>query len=300
MLIATNRHLNVDKVTDGKGNEDSFGEIRGEELRLAVAAKQPGGGWRVELLDQVAFLEAARAGSKSCVFYIHGFNKSFVETLEQAAAIENLYDVDVIPFSWPSLPEAVEIKEAYLKVRAVAEASSTELDALLQWCEKVGSLPGDQQRSVNLLAHSEGNYLLQKYLESSAFQAGETRGLTNVVLSQADVESENHQAWVAKLEADGPAVYVTINRHDKKLHEVEEEGHQPKRLGNSAPSDVQTGITYVDFTEGEHVNTEHTLWQKAIANDAVKSFFAAVLNGKRFPDLADAHWHCRVLALDRE
>lgn len=299
MLIATNRRLNADKVTDGKGNEDSFGEIRGEELRLAVAAKQPDGGWRVELLDQDAFLEAARAGSRSCVLYIHGFNKSFVETLEQAAAIENLYDVDVIPFSWPSLADAVEEKEAYLKVRAVAEASIAELDALLQWLEKVGSLLGDQQRSVNLLAHSEGNYLLQRYLESSTFQGGETRGLTNVVLSQADVDSENHHAWVAKLQAGGPAVYVTINQHDKKLHEAEE-GHQSKRLGNSPPSDVQTGITYVDFTEGEHVNTEHTLWQKAVANDAVKLFFAAVLNGKRFPDLVDVRWHCSVLGLGRE
>lgn len=297
MLIATNRSLNHDKVTDGKGNGESFGEVRGEELCLAVAT-EPERSWRVELLDQEAFLEATRAGSKNFVLYIHGFNKPFVETLVQATQIEHIYDVDVILFSWPSLARnAVGQVDAYLEARAVAEASSAEFHAFLQLCAKVGSSPGEQQRSVTLLAHSEGNYLLQKYLESNAFDDRGARGFTNVVLSQADVDSEGHYRWLCRLEAERTAVYVTINQSDEKLEEAEK-GLKLKRLGKTWPPDVQGRVTYVNFTPGEGVNGLHNLWRDAVSNTAVKEFFAAVLNGKRFPDLVDARWHCNLLTLD--
>jgi len=296
MLIASNRCLNLDRVIDGQGNEDAFGDIRDEKLRFAEGMRQADG-WRVALIDEKTFQKTATAGSRNCVVYLHGFNKPFRDALSDAAKIEEFYGVDVILFSWPSLiPDEFDRKQAYIKARTIAEASSAELGPCLQLCGQIGSSLGDQQRSLNLLAHSLGNYLLQKHLERCAGEECKVGGLTNVVLSQADVDSDDHYRWVRTLRVAGGSVFVTINTRDKKLAEAAEV-LSSRRLGNTSPPDVQPEITYVDFTEGEGVNSLHALWRDAVANAAAKGFFTAVFNGRRFPELADPQWFCKVLTL---
>jgi hypothetical protein len=57
-------------------------------------------------------------------------------------------------------------------------------------------------------------------------------------------------------------------------------------------SDLQAGITYVDFTQGAGVNSANALWRDAISNAADKEFFIVTFNGKRFLALVDTRWHC--------
>lgn len=212
----------------------------------------------------------------------------------------------MVLFSWPSFTEhphgeteAQQEAYAYRNARNAAELSGSVFDAFLQLFSEIsGSRTSVPRHTLNLFAHSMGNYLLQNYVESAAFNGLESKVLTNVVLSQADVDSENHHAWVANLRAGGPSVFVTINRKDAKLQKAEA-GLGSKRLGNTPPSNVETGITYVDFTNGEHVNDSHALWRDAVMNAAVTEFFAAALNGKRVLDLTDTRWHCHLLALCR-
>lgn len=93
-----------------------------EELRLAEAAKQANGKWKVKVLterkkiavdspyeDRPSFKlfqklqQTMMSENRNCVFLIHGYNVNFESALETAQRVRELYQVEVILFSWPAL-----------------------------------------------------------------------------------------------------------------------------------------------------------------------------------------------------
>jgi hypothetical protein len=302
MLLATNRCVVLDNFKNGVGDEGGFSEEVNEkgptELRFARVSR-PATGWQLKLVSEPDELDpnnlpsraefeslAKRciAGKKHCVFYIHGYNKPFVETLEQAWLIQQRYGVEVVLFSWPSNtggPAPIEYRQA----RRVAQASFGALDSLL---EKYGRylkewmMPMDEAAllacgsTTNLVAHSLGNYLLEHYVLSTAYQA-ETRLFTNLVLSQADVNSVNHIKWIDQIVV-GQRTYITINEKDKILGWSE--SINPPRLGKTLENLESQKARYFDFTGGKDVGNKHQLWGE-VKNATVKGFFQLVFTGER-------------------
>lgn len=303
MLVATNRDLVESNYNaNGIGDEGGFGEgvyAKGPtELRFARVT-QPAGKWRLQLVPEPALLtdenlpsraefealvKRCIAQKKNCLFYIHGYNKPFVETLEQAWLLQERYGVEVVLFSWPSNTGGFALKE-YRQARRIAQASFGALDALL---EKYGryliewQTPLDEKAleacavQTSLMAHSLGNYLLEHYILSQAYQA-ETRLFTNVILSQADVNNESHIKWVDQVRT-GQRVYVTLNENDKILGWSET--INPPRLGRRLQNLSSVSAQYFDFTAGKGVKNKHQLWGE-VNNPTVQAFFDAVLNGRR-------------------
>lgn len=224
------------------------------------------------------------ADKRSCAFYIHGYNKPFPETLEQAWLIQERYGVEVVLFSWPANTGGLPPVE-YRQARRIAQASFGALDSLL---EKFGRYikewmsPMDEkallecQVTTNLIAHSLGNYLFEHYVLSQDYQA-ETRLFTNIVLSQADVNNNDHSKWVDKV-VTGQRIYVTINENDKILSWSE--SLNPPRLGKTLANLISEKSQYFDFTPGKGVGNKHQLWGE-VKNPTVKAFFDSVLNGRR-------------------
>ncbi len=292
MLVVTNRRLE-----DASANDESlFGEkpnINGPaEIRLAWAEKR-GGNWRLSLIDEAKniavdslpsrnafheFKAILMEANKNCVFYVHGYNKSFVESISQGWELQKRYGVGVLAFSWASNPGGFTPIE-YNKARAIAGASSPALDMTL---EKLGRYMREEADtdcgvSLNLLTHSLGNYLFQRFVEKPLF-SGETRIFDNLILHQADVDSEGHELWVNKLRY-ARRVYATINEKDKIL-DISDIVN-PDRLGNTASGLVAERAKYVDFTDADKVRKTHQLFGKlADKNPVVKEYFANVLNGK--------------------
>lgn len=141
ILVVTNRNIRNSSATDEKLFGESVNDRGASELRLAWAENE-GGSWKLELIPEPSTLRADNLPSqdafhnyinhlcsenKDCVFYVHGFNKEFVETLEQADQISNDYGVGVVCFSWPSNPGGLIFSE-YRKARAIASNSITALD----------------------------------------------------------------------------------------------------------------------------------------------------------------------------
>ena len=141
------------------------------------------------------------------------------------------------------------------------------------------------------MAHSMGNYLLEHYVLSSAYQA-ESRLFTNLVLSQADVDSVSHTNWVDKIVV-GQRIYVTINEHDKVLGVAE--SVNPPRLGKNLANLNGKYALYFDFTAGRNVGSNHQLWG-SIKNETVKKFFQLVLTGKRVDDISSYYFDARYNA----
>lgn len=298
MLIITNRNINKLNFKDGVGDHNSFGDeanIKGpNEVRLAYADKV-NNTWEVRLIKEPSKITpnnipSKRAFSeirthlsttgKNCVFFVHGFNQCFENNLEKALAIEKEHGVEVIVFSWPSNPGGFKTKE-YRSAKRNAQASVGALDATL---EKLGIYlkePFNKEAlkacdvKFTLMAYSLGNFLFQNYVVNSIYE-NETRIFDNVVLCQADVDSEGHAHWLEKIEA-GKRVYVTINENDWVL-KWSDANFQKDRLGRTARNLVSSNTFYFDFTDGPNVRKTHGLFYEK-TNTVVKSFFTTVLNG---------------------
>jgi esterase/lipase superfamily enzyme len=317
MLVVTNRNIVASNFKNGDGDENGFGEktnAKGpNELRFAKAEKK-GSGWVLHLVaepkdmtletvpSRVEFQNLAKrcvAGKKNCLFYVHGYNKPFPETLEQGWLLQERYGLEVVVFSWPSNTGGLPPVE-YRQARRIAQASFGAFDSLLEKFSiylREWQTPMDEASlekcgvSVNLMTHSLGNYLFEHYVLSAAYQA-ETRIFTNVILSQADVNSVDHRKWVDKVVA-GQRLYVTINENDKTLGWSET--LNPPRLGRTLANLTSPNATYFDFTNGSNVGNKHQLWGE-VKNSTVKTYFDAVLNGKRGEDIVGFSYDSRLNA----
>ena len=300
MLVVSNRAVAVDRLNAaGVADEKLFGETVNQkgpdELRFAYAERRRGR-WRVELVPEPDRISRTSPPSKkvfkhlrrrlmreckNCVFFIHGFNQSFKESLVRAQKIEERYDVEVVVFSWPSNPGGVIIEE-YKRAKAAARASVNALDRTFEKMQHYLRTPFKRSElrnchvSFNLMAYSLGNYLLQKYVENPIF-SGETVIFDNVVLTQADVDNQSHAHWVSRVET-GKHVFVTINENDHVL-KWSDLNFQRDRLGRTARGLNAPDVVYVDFTGGPGVGNTHGFYHED-TNEPIRQLFAEMLNGR--------------------
>jgi esterase/lipase superfamily enzyme len=321
MLVITNRYVNEKIFHDGIGNQNAFGEQVNQkgpnEIRLAHATKKEKD-WEVQLISEPKNLTTENAPSrteyrrivkkclnegKHCLFFVHGFNKTFLDTLEQGWFLERRYGIEVVLFSWSSnpgglLPRVPVSVSEYRKSRRIAQASFGALDSAF---EKLGRYiqeePFDKEALVNcpitlnLMTYSLGNYLFQNYVVSNDY-AAETKIFTNVVLCQADVDGMGHVSWVDKIVA-GQRVYITINENDKVLGWSESVNNS--RLGRTLSKLNSINAIYIDFTSGKDVGNKHQLWGE-VENVVTKSFFKAIFDGKRGENVSGLTYDGRVNA----
>jgi len=285
----------------GATDETLFGENVNRkgpgELRLAWAERQPDDSWQVNLVPEPRRLAFENLPSRNAflqfrqqlieektnaVFYIHGYNQAFVDTLEQADLIQELYGVGVVMFSWPSNPGGF-ISIEYHRAKAIAESSAIAIDRTF---EAMGRYFRDVRGelcevSFNLLVHSLGNYLFEHFIRSPIF-AGETRFFDNIILNAADVDLFGHNGWIDKLKYS-TRVYATINERDRIL--AASDAINIDRLGNTVRNLKSEQAIYMDLTHGKDVEKKHQHFgTTALANENVKKFFEAAFAGRPAQD----------------
>ncbi len=295
IIIVSNRNVN-----EGATDHTAFGEQTNtqgiNELRVATVSYNTGTSqWRVDLLpetndpsnppskvlfEQVTTLIRSGDLNKRWVFYIHGFNQSFLDNLEACQALKENYDLNVIAFSWPSNPGGFVFNE-YRRARLAAQASSSAFDRTLEKIEQYLLSRSHEEImacniSINLLIHSLGNYLVESFIRSPVFN-GETRIFDNIIFHQADVDNRRHTEWIDLVD-HGQRIYVTINEFDSILRKSDV--INPARLGNTVEGLTATRTVYIDFTGGEHVGGSHNFFQPKSENRTIGEFFQQVLTGK--------------------
>lgn len=228
-------------------------------------------------------LKKCRDNEKNCLFYVHGYGKTFEETLEQAYNLQIKYDVEVVLFSWPSNTGGIAIKE-YKNVKRQAFSSATALDNIFEKMSEYMKFKFNRDIllncniTINLMTYSLGNYVFQKYVEQSIYD-GETQIFTNIILCQADVDNYKHDYWINRIQA-GQRIYITINENDKILG-WSDANFQKNRLGRTANNLICNNAIYIDFTDAKNVNNKHQIWYEVKNNEAVDNFFKYVFNGSR-------------------
>jgi hypothetical protein len=270
-----------------------------DELRVAaVQYDQAARRWRVDVLPQIrAKVEAGDPPTRELfrrilkdvrkgrlggdwVLFVHGFNQSFLESLNQCRTIEALYGVNVLAFSWPS-NQGGFISNEYKKARAAARGCTNTFDRML---EKLGAYLAERafyrdcKIHISLMAYSLGNYVVENYVRAPVF-CDETKIFNNVILTQPDVDVDPHTEWVEMLD-HCKQVYVTIHEDDSVLKWSDLTN--PDRLGNTVKNLRGQGVVYFDFTDGRWVGSTHGVFYKtARKNKVVYEIFRRALTGRR-------------------
>lgn len=298
IYVISNR--NITNKTDHKLFGDGFNSVSFDELRIAKATcnrsnnKDECKEWELELLPENSgqpndtsynvFRELRDAKNPEtgkeipCVIFAHGFNQNLEKNLNKAREIE-AFGVNVLAFSWPSNPGPPirKIKE-YRKAQKNARRSAFAFERLMDKLSAFVEEGGKAGALKTLVIHSLGNYLLESFVKNPDFE-NQISFFKNILLHQADVDSEGHEEWVDKI-SKNCRVIATINESDDTLDYSD--WINPDRLGNTVDNLNSKYANYYDFSEAKGANDKHRLWTiKENKNKNIPVFFENVFKGKK-------------------
>ncbi|MEB3334356.1 MAG: alpha/beta hydrolase [Cyanobacteriota bacterium] len=316
LLVVSNRscHSNC-------SNEDLFGPGFNQagpcELRVAQADfDERAQRWRLDLLpedrsdpdrvcqassalfaDLVKAIGMGAGDAEPWVLFVPGYCSPCLEGLDKARQLQVSHGVNVILFSWPSDPReaVIDAHAAYRRTQEAAALSAVALDRVLSSLGRIFVEPArEASRSgrfkFSLLAHSLGNYLIQKLVQAAPIDGVNQFMFDNVILHQPDVDFQGCQSWIKTIRAEGHR-YVTTNEFDGVLRIISDLVN-PLRLGQ-ATHHVGLGeeIIHVDFTNARNVNDQHWFFGSTIDNHIIQTFCTRVLRGElgEFALYADAN-----------
>lgn len=218
-----------------------YPDVKGE----TDIAKTGGG----QFLDD---LRKAMLDGRDTLVFIHGFNVSFDGALEagarlardvriRAGATDDGRPVNVVVFSWPSDGEAVPYM-SYYSDREDARASGPALArAYLKLRDFLEQLRRQDrcERSIHLLAHSMGAYVLRQGLQALIAKDADGLGrLFDQILLAAPDEDDDAFELDSKLKPlprIGRQVTVYFNPSDRALLVSDKTKGNPDRLGSDGP-----------------------------------------------------------------
>jgi esterase/lipase superfamily enzyme len=271
--------------------------------------------------DRYASLEVAcqlfaqsRRQQKNILFFVHGYNNDLADIMKTAYSLERLYNVIVVPFSWPANGGGkVSGMASYLSDKADARVSMESLNRFIAKVQEYHKALTEAQNrelqekalakfpnnpmareehfakllgrvckvTMNLLCHSMGNYLFKYALKPGE---GASRDLVfdNVCLVAADANNENHSEWAEQTQVRN-RLYIVINENDfaLKFSRVKPGKEQKPRLGHYLKNLEAQNAHYLDVTEATGVGKSHSYFTGAPVNknNSLKRMFASMFEG---------------------
>lgn len=255
-----------------------------------------------------------RGQPPAVAFFVHGFNNDVEAVLDRAQGFRDLYNVEVIAFTWPAngggaigtlsyksdkrdalasvgaLDRAIAKVHEYVQEMNAARVASIESEAEAKhganaerWDDLfTRALMRDCPFTLNLILHSMGNYVFKNFMASSSYR-GNLLVFDNVVMAAADTNNEGHAEWVDRIQCRR-RVYITINENDVALRasRMKAGEEQKARLGHWIHNLESSRAVYVDFTGAPHVGDSHAYFEGGPVekNEKVRRFFDLALNGE--------------------
>lgn len=192
-------------------------------------------------------LAMSSVSDRDGVIFVHGYNTSFAEGLYRQAQLQ--HDMQrhgaTVHFSWPSHAKTTN----YLGDR---ESALYSRDGL---ANTITAMATSNIRSLDLVAHSMGTFLLMETLRGMA-HSGETRALRrvgSVVLMSADIDIDVFITQAKPVLAQGIPIYLLVSKSDKALFLSSVLRGTPDRLGSITDEDVLQGldVVVVDLSDVE-------------------------------------------------
>jgi esterase/lipase superfamily enzyme len=262
----------------------------------------------------------ARAKNKQILVFVHGYNNDMDDIVKTAKALEKTYKKSIIViFSWPANGGGVLSGTlSYLSDKRDAIQSTGALNNFLDKLDGyhklitqgqnkkiiaeykkalsenpenakakyVDSIKEECKTTINLLCHSMGNYVL-KYATIPSTRALDKPIFDNVCLVAADVNNKDHKYWVRKIEVKN-RLYIVINEKDSALgaSRIKPGESQLKRLGHYPKSLNAENTTYINITNADNLNREHSYFKGKPVKKNIKlnKLFLGMFHGKVVED----------------
>lgn len=218
-----------------------------------------------------ALRDRMRANKADLLIFIHGFNCSFADALENAAQLRQVYSTPKRPleaavFSWPSDGRTVvpdvnadssKLRLAYFNDRTDAEASA---NAMARALKKLVDFVKDMSREANcgqrihLVVHSMGHFALRHAIQvfGRDYKPGcMPRLFDTMFLMAADEDNDAFEMThkFERLPELATSVHVYYAANDRVLQVSDVTKSNPDRLGNAGPrtlSNLPRKVTLVD------------------------------------------------------
>lgn len=237
------------------------------------------GNWLVKVHEN--FHEAMKImdNSKDILLFVHGHGKTFNEILPRSMQIKKRYDVSLILFDWPA--KNSNFNKSLARVR---RCSDNFYNTLLD-LEKYRANSMNENQSLNILAHSLGNYFITHFVVNGCWQFMNTPFIDNIIFNAPAVRSKEHGEVISLINI-ARKKYVVLNKNDRILRGANllTSG---KMLGNVVIEPFADNTSYINFTN--IAGREHTYFvgyhQFENDNPAVFSFYNSVIHGRQ-PNLS--------------
>ena len=249
------------------------------------------------------FEEAGKA-CKSVVILVHGYNNDIKDIYKTAQSIQDLYNVIVVVFTWPSNGGGnVSGTLSYLEDKRDARGSSDALNRFINLIGKYHQLltsttqerlkslvaakhplnPTKQREllaeltlkncstTINLMCHSMGNYVFKKAILSTTHSEARKLVFDNIILAAADTNNKGHHLWVDALSVR-KSCYILINEKDFALSwSRRKPGEEQKaRLGHYLKVLDAKRPYYIDVSNEKGVGNSHSYFSKKVADKNAK------------------------------
>lgn len=291
------------------------------QYKLNIDRSKP---WYASLTVACALFTQANEEGKQILFFVHGYNNDIRDVVKTAVELEKLYNVIVVPFSWPANGGGkVSGTAAYLNDKDDARSSSTALHRAVekvqfyhgmltqntnQVCmdEALSKYPDNREKAqalytklmakkcgttLNLLCHSMGNYVL-KYASNPGNSSLKELVFDNIALVAADANNPGHESWVQCLPTRN-RLYIVLNENDGALSWSRRKpgDEQKARLGHHLRNLIAENAYYIDVTRNRGVATEHSYFKgKSVnRNASLKKVFERIFEGGKAEQLLDYH-----------
>jgi esterase/lipase superfamily enzyme len=187
-----------------------------------------------------------QSAARQMLVFVHGFNEAFDAAIKRTAQIayDLAFDGPAIAFSWPSQGRLTPLD--YTKDERNADVSAAALSAFLM------RLRGTSDRvTIHVIAHSMGNRVLTRALETASAGFENGTKLKDLVLMAPDVDAALFRQAAGKVAATAERVTLYASSQDlalKAAHRVS--GYT--RAGEGGPDVlVVPGIDTVDASSVE-------------------------------------------------
>ena len=211
-----------------------------------------------------------RAQSRDALLFIHGFNVSFREAVESAAALVESqgkagYRPNIFVFSWPSDGAVTGYGNDRHDAEASGYAVARGLTKLAAFLRDTDADAACGQR-INLIAHSMGNYVLRHALQQArkiANGAPLARLFDNLILTAADEDADAFELEhkFGRLPELAQRITVYFNNGDLALRVSDVTKGNPDRLGHDGPArphQIPAKVVIVDVSDVVHQAIGHS------------------------------------------
>jgi hypothetical protein len=238
-------------------------------------------------LESLTDLIKAAGDNDEILLFVHGHYKSFTDAAISGLRIQNLYNIKVISYSWPSMMNRSPGAKNYLSSKGNVEAGTPAFRNLLELIrdfKTARSLSGKDVH-ISLCLHSLGNYYLERMVNDTLLGGLPADLFENIVINAAAVDQERHSEWGDLLNIQ-KRIYITSNEKDFNLAGVRSFTDSGVQLGRRPELPHSDNAVYVDFTDAVGfrfpTGATHNYFtgKMAMKNKKIHQFFEDLFHGR--------------------